>query len=182
MNRFLLSFFQVEEVFSRSIESLCSPENVRYTRYRSRSGYTLPVYLGGVYRIWGLSAIILHMTLLALVPPPLYNFKLQHRWYLSCLGFSLHFFGIFESYRRLNTKLRTVTVGSIVDESEEGINMCWYTFSKKWEHLYCLNSNVLSQRTLVDVSYLEIYPQYCGYDVQIHRMRETTAFYLSTYL
>lgn len=34
------------------------------------------------------------------------------------------FFGIFESYRRLNTKLRTVTVGSIVDESEEGINMC----------------------------------------------------------
>ena len=81
INVLVLSFFQAECVFTRSIESLCS--NVHSTQYRSEigtmKGYTMPVYTGGQYRIWGLTAIFTHQ-LLSLLIPELYQFKIKHRW------------------------------------------------------------------------------------------------------
>ena len=41
-------------------------------------GYTMPVYTGGQYRIWGLTAIFTHQ-LLSLLIPELYQFKIKHR-------------------------------------------------------------------------------------------------------
>ena len=74
-------FFQAECVFTRSIESLCN--NVHSTKYRSEigtmKGYTMPVYTGGQYRIWGLTAIFTHQVLSLLIPE-LYQFKIKHRW------------------------------------------------------------------------------------------------------
>lgn len=57
---------EVELVFFRTLESLCDPNNVRYTRYKK--GYILPVYLGGEHPIWGLTAGLLHVILQALLP------------------------------------------------------------------------------------------------------------------
>ena len=64
------------EIFSVTIESLCKAENLKYTRFRSpkTGSYTLPVFLGGRYRIWGLTAIMLHLTL-SYVAPGLYTFR-----------------------------------------------------------------------------------------------------------
>lgn len=75
-----LNHSEVEEVFTVTVSSICDPAKQRQTqwRYPGTVGYTLPVYLGGKYRIWGLSALMLHqcMTVLA---PGLYKFKLRHR-------------------------------------------------------------------------------------------------------
>lgn len=57
---------EVDSVFTQTLESFCDPNNWRYTRYKK--GYTLPVFLGGEYRIWGLTAGILHIILQALLP------------------------------------------------------------------------------------------------------------------
>lgn len=75
---------EVERVFTRTISSLSNRENVGSTQFRRgqlqslKSGYTLPVYLGGEHRIWGLTAIILHM-LLSILAPGLYKYKLSHK-------------------------------------------------------------------------------------------------------
>lgn len=66
---------EVEEIFTVSIETLCNPNNWHSTQFSTGKSYSLPVFLGGKYRIWGLTAIILHMTLLALIPDK-YNHKL----------------------------------------------------------------------------------------------------------
>lgn len=70
---------EVEEVFVRTISSLCDPANQRQTqwRYPGTKGYTLPVFLGEEHRIWGLTAIIIHQVL-GLIAPELYKFKLKH--------------------------------------------------------------------------------------------------------
>ncbi|XP_067118811.1 mitochondrial coenzyme A diphosphatase NUDT8-like [Centruroides vittatus] len=68
---------EVEEIFTISIEELCNPNNWHHTQFRTGTGYSLPVFLVGKYRIWGLTAIMLHMTLLALVPDK-YNHKLYY--------------------------------------------------------------------------------------------------------
>lgn len=75
-----LNHAEVEEVFTRTISSLCDPANQRQTqwRYRGTKGYTMPVFLGENHRIWGLTAVILHQVL-QLVAPGLYTFRLQHR-------------------------------------------------------------------------------------------------------
>ncbi|KAK2148725.1 hypothetical protein LSH36_486g04057 [Paralvinella palmiformis] len=67
---------EVADVFSVTIESLCKPENIKHTRFRASAGgsYTLPVFVGGQYRVWGLTAIILHLSLLNLAPG-LYTFN-----------------------------------------------------------------------------------------------------------
>lgn len=75
---------EVERVFTRTISSLSDRKNVGSTQFRRgklpslKSGYTLPVYLGGEHRIWGLTAIILHM-LLPILAPGLYKYKLLHK-------------------------------------------------------------------------------------------------------
>ncbi|XP_041378234.1 nucleoside diphosphate-linked moiety X motif 8-like [Gigantopelta aegis] len=78
INKLKLSSDEVEEVFSRSIESLCDPANFGTTQFRTGTGYTLPVYIGGNHRIWGFTAIALHHTL-TLLAPSLYRAKVRHR-------------------------------------------------------------------------------------------------------
>ncbi|GBM66883.1 Nucleoside diphosphate-linked moiety X motif 8 [Araneus ventricosus] len=57
---------EVEYVFAVSLESLCDKNNIFYTRYKR--GYAMPVYIVGEYRIWGLTAMILHYLLKCLLP------------------------------------------------------------------------------------------------------------------
>ncbi|XP_043268522.1 nucleoside diphosphate-linked moiety X motif 8 [Venturia canescens] len=65
---------EVEEAFVISLENLCNPEHFRFTQFRN--GMTLPVYLGGKHRVWGLTAAITHMIMKALVPE-VYKNKLE---------------------------------------------------------------------------------------------------------
>lgn len=73
----LIFCLQVEEVFTCRIQDLCDNDNIRTTQFRTGPGYTLPVYLGGKHRIWGLTGIFVHQTL-TLLAPGLYTFKIQH--------------------------------------------------------------------------------------------------------
>ncbi|KAG7205221.1 hypothetical protein KM043_018306 [Ampulex compressa] len=57
---------EVEEAFVVSLRDLCDPDLFRFTRFREN--YTLPVYLGGKYRVWGFTAALTHMALSALIP------------------------------------------------------------------------------------------------------------------
>ena len=68
---------QVEEVFTCPIRDLCDRSRAGSTQFRTGPGYTLPVYLGAPYRIWGLTAIVLHQTL-TLIAPGLYTHKIRH--------------------------------------------------------------------------------------------------------
>ncbi|XP_071550135.1 uncharacterized protein [Panulirus ornatus] len=62
---------EVESVFAVSLRNLCSQQNAKQTQFRSqkiKNGFTLPVYIGSEPRIWGLTAIITHITLMSLLP------------------------------------------------------------------------------------------------------------------
>ncbi|KAL3862496.1 hypothetical protein ACJMK2_008456 [Sinanodonta woodiana] len=69
---------EVAAVFTRTVESLCDPKHVHSTHFRTGKGYVLPVYLGGEYRIWGLTAVFVHQFL-TLTVPDIYTFKLRHK-------------------------------------------------------------------------------------------------------
>jgi nudix motif 8 len=57
---------EVEEAFVQPLEMLCDPKLCGYTHFRN--SYILPTYLGGNYKIWGLTAVITHLIMNALVP------------------------------------------------------------------------------------------------------------------
>lgn len=57
---------EVEEAFVLTLKNLCDPSLCRFTQFRNN--FTLPTYLGGKHRIWGLTAAITHMMMTALVP------------------------------------------------------------------------------------------------------------------
>ncbi|XP_064309350.1 mitochondrial coenzyme A diphosphatase NUDT8 [Phalacrocorax carbo] len=61
---------EVEEVFTLPLAHLLREENQGYTHFRTagRYGYTLPVFLNGPHRVWGLTAIITELTLELLAP------------------------------------------------------------------------------------------------------------------
>ncbi|XP_068228299.1 mitochondrial coenzyme A diphosphatase NUDT8-like [Palaemon carinicauda] len=67
-----LSENEVDYVFAVSLQNLCDPQHARQTQFRSKQmkggGYALPVFTGSNPRIWGLTAILIHMTLRALLP------------------------------------------------------------------------------------------------------------------
>lgn len=72
---------EVEEVFTIPLERLIDPNLVRYTQFRtSASGYSyvLPVYLGGVKKFWGMTALVTHFLLVSLLPKDLYQSKLPY--------------------------------------------------------------------------------------------------------
>ena len=72
--------FQVECVFTRDILSLCSAKNFAQTTFKTGTpvgAYTLPIFLGGEHKIWGLTAVMLHQTL-NLIAPGMYKNKLRH--------------------------------------------------------------------------------------------------------
>ncbi|KAK4288954.1 hypothetical protein Pmani_038046 [Petrolisthes manimaculis] len=71
---------EVESVFVVSLENLCAPQNLGQTQFRSKKiprGYTLPVFISNEPRIWGMTAIIMHMALSSLLPD-VYKHKLRH--------------------------------------------------------------------------------------------------------
>lgn len=47
---------EVEELFNYNLSTLIDPNYKRYTLFQN--GFRFPVYTGGTYRIWGLSAVI----------------------------------------------------------------------------------------------------------------------------
>ncbi|XP_011502134.1 PREDICTED: nucleoside diphosphate-linked moiety X motif 8, mitochondrial [Ceratosolen solmsi marchali] len=57
---------EVEEAFVQPLEKLCDPKLCRYTSFKN--SYVLPLYLGANYKIWGLTAVITHIVMNALVP------------------------------------------------------------------------------------------------------------------
>ncbi|KAM4666597.1 mitochondrial coenzyme A diphosphatase NUDT8 isoform 2-T2 [Amazona ochrocephala] len=61
---------EVAEVFTLPLAHLLREENQGYTHFRTagRYGYTLPVFLNGPHRVWGLTAIITELTLELLAP------------------------------------------------------------------------------------------------------------------
>ncbi|XP_063704646.1 mitochondrial coenzyme A diphosphatase NUDT8 [Culicoides brevitarsis] len=69
---------EVEKVFTVSIERLIDERYRRYTQYRSGRGYSTPVYTAGEERIWGLSAILTHLFLTALLPKEKYSRKIPY--------------------------------------------------------------------------------------------------------
>lgn len=61
---------QVEAVFTLSFSHLLQEKNQGYTHY-CRDGvyrYTMPVFLHGPHRVWGLTAVITDLTLEMLAP------------------------------------------------------------------------------------------------------------------
>ncbi|XP_071440300.1 mitochondrial coenzyme A diphosphatase NUDT8 [Hetaerina americana] len=56
---------EVEEAFAVSLQDLCEPQNARYTKFIR--GYCMPVYIARGHKIWGLTAIITHLVLSALL-------------------------------------------------------------------------------------------------------------------
>ncbi|XP_069713408.1 mitochondrial coenzyme A diphosphatase NUDT8-like [Phaenicophaeus curvirostris] len=61
---------EVEEVFTLPLDHLLREENQGYTHFRTggRYAYTLPVFLNGPHRVWGLTAIVTELTLELLAP------------------------------------------------------------------------------------------------------------------
>lgn len=66
---------EVEEAFVLTLKKLCDPSLCRFTQFRNN--FTLPTYLGGKHRIWGLTAAITHMMMNALVPD-CYTHKIKY--------------------------------------------------------------------------------------------------------
>ncbi|NXX79812.1 NUDT8 protein, partial [Urocolius indicus] len=61
---------EVQEVFTLPLTHLLCQDNQGYTHFRSagRYSYTLPVFLNGPHRVWGLTAVITERTLELLAP------------------------------------------------------------------------------------------------------------------
>jgi nudix motif 8 len=66
---------EVESVFAMPLKHLIKPDNCKFTQFRN--GYVLPVFIGGEHRIWGITAIITHFVLNALLPAGTYVHKLR---------------------------------------------------------------------------------------------------------
>lgn len=68
---------EVEQILVCSIQNLCKPANSGYTTFRFRSGIRMPVFRlrsdTSEIRIWGMTAIILHLVLRCLVPHAYFN-------------------------------------------------------------------------------------------------------------
>jgi len=72
----ILNRKEVESVFTVPLKHLIEPDNCKSTQFRN--GYVLPVFIGGEHRIWGMTAIITHFVLDALLPKGTYVHKLHY--------------------------------------------------------------------------------------------------------
>ncbi|XP_044539791.1 nucleoside diphosphate-linked moiety X motif 8 [Gracilinanus agilis] len=61
---------EVDDVFTMPLSHLLHPRNQGYTHFchQGRYRYTLPIFLHGPYRIWGLTAVFTELTLEMLAP------------------------------------------------------------------------------------------------------------------
>jgi nudix motif 8 len=76
LERLILNRKEVESVFTVPIKHLIEPGNCKCTQFRN--AYVLPVFIGGEHRIWGMTAVITHFVLSALLPTGMYVHKLHH--------------------------------------------------------------------------------------------------------
>lgn len=67
---------EVKEVFAVPLEDLCDPGKIGHTQFKN--DYSLPVYLGGKRRIWGLTALITHLFLNAFLPRRAYSNNIKY--------------------------------------------------------------------------------------------------------
>lgn len=67
---------EVVEVFSVSLEDLCNSRNIGYTQFRNT--YSVPVFMGGPRRIWGLTALITYAFLKSLLPTSAYSHRIRY--------------------------------------------------------------------------------------------------------
>lgn len=67
---------EVEEVFTIPIQTLCDSNYHAHTQFRNT--YSTPVYFGGTHRVWGLTAIITHLFLKALLPREVYKHSVTY--------------------------------------------------------------------------------------------------------
>lgn len=70
-----LNVDEVEEAFVLTLKHLCDPTKCRFTQFRD--SFTLPTYLAGKHRVWGLTAAITHVIMKALLPD-VYKHKLVY--------------------------------------------------------------------------------------------------------
>ncbi|XP_031797595.1 nucleoside diphosphate-linked moiety X motif 8 isoform X1 [Sarcophilus harrisii] len=61
---------EVDDIFTMPLAHLLHPRNQGYTHFcrQGRYSYTLPIFLHGPYRVWGLTAIFTELVLEMLVP------------------------------------------------------------------------------------------------------------------
>lgn len=76
MKRLILNRKEVESVFTMPLKQLINLDNCKSTQFRN--GHVLPVFVGGEHRIWGMTAIITHFVLDALLPAGTYTHKLYY--------------------------------------------------------------------------------------------------------
>ncbi|XP_018566857.1 nucleoside diphosphate-linked moiety X motif 8 [Anoplophora glabripennis] len=67
---------EVEEVFTVPLEELCDPSKIGHTQFRG--SYSVPVFLGGKRRIWGLTAMITNICLSSLLSHKAYTHKITY--------------------------------------------------------------------------------------------------------
>lgn len=68
---------EVELAFTVPLSHFCNQDNCKFTKFRFKNGnlYVMPVYPHTPYRIWGMTAVMIHLILTALLPND-YNHKL----------------------------------------------------------------------------------------------------------
>lgn len=69
-----LSEDEVEDYFLVPLEHLTDPTNQAYTQ--TRTGFTVLSYMNAKAKVWGITGIITHQFLGALLPPEVYNFDI----------------------------------------------------------------------------------------------------------
>ncbi|RZC41126.1 NUDIX domain containing protein [Asbolus verrucosus] len=67
---------EVKEAFTVPLEVLCDRDQIRHTQFRTN--YSLPVFVGGKKKIWGLTAVITHMFLKSLLPRDVYDPSIKY--------------------------------------------------------------------------------------------------------
>lgn len=69
---------EVEKVFTVDLERLIDSQYRKHTQFQSGRGYSTPIFIGGEERIWGMTAILTHLFLTALLPKEMYSRKIPY--------------------------------------------------------------------------------------------------------